>query len=322
MKSSNFKMALGTFAVLAMGGVAQAALVSDWTFDETSGTTAVDSVGGINGTVRSDVTVGQTGKIGKAYSFAGTGAADNTGVNVASYTARSASYTLSVWFKTSNFSGSETVRTGAGALVGWTGGGLSELFVEQQDVKHQDANANWSTAWSEDKGNFTNDAWHLATVTRSSGNYVTLYVDGSPLGGVQSVSPLYGVTTFVMGFRDSTDWRYAGLMDDVSLWSDTLTATQAKSLYSLGDKLMYNAGNVDSLLSAYAAQNNVMINGSMWRYVASGLSGDPGVVTSNDGFYSLNLGGGAGMSTIPEPSVAMLLGAGLVGLCSCARRKR
>jgi len=316
MKSSSFKMALGMFAALAMGGVAQASLVSNWTFDEASGTTAVDSVGGKNGTVRSDVTVGQTGKIGKAYSFAGTGEADNTGVNVDPYTARSDSYTLSVWFK--------TTQATTGALAGWSGSGLSELFVEQNFAKYQDANS-WSTAWSEGH-TYTDNAWHLATATRSTGttNYdVTLYVDGSQVGSLSAtVASLSTPSTFVMGFRNGEGWHYAGLMDDVSLWSDTLTATDAKALYSLGNELTYNAGNVNSLLSAYDTQNTVTINGLTWHYVASGLSGTPGVVTPDAGFYSLNLGAGAGMSTVPEPSVAMLLGAGLVGLCSCARRKR
>lgn len=317
MKSSNFKMALRTFAALAIGGIAQASLVNEWTFDGTSSATAVDSVGGKNGTVLSDVTVGQTGKIGGAYLFAGNGAANNTGVNVTpSYPARPDSYTLSVWFKTG--------QATTGALAGWAGSGLSELFVEQGYVKNQDANS-WSTAWSEGH-TYTDNAWHLATVTKSSDgtNYsVLLYVDGNQVGSTSAtLASLSTPSTFVMGFRDGTDWQYAGLMDDVSLWSNTLTATQAKSLYSLGDTLVYNAGNVDSLLSAYDIQNNVTINGLTWRYVASGLSGDPGVVTSNDGFYSLNLGNGAGMSTVPEPSVAILLGAGLVGVWSCARRKR
>jgi hypothetical protein len=66
-------MATSTAAVatvLASAGIASAGTVSLWHMDETSGTTMVDSVGGNDGTLH-NITLGQPGFLGRAYSFNG-----------------------------------------------------------------------------------------------------------------------------------------------------------------------------------------------------------------------------------------------------------
>jgi hypothetical protein len=57
-------------ALLTCAGIASAGTVSQWNMDETSGSTMVDSVGGNDGTLH-NVSLGQPGFLGKAYSFNG-----------------------------------------------------------------------------------------------------------------------------------------------------------------------------------------------------------------------------------------------------------
>jgi hypothetical protein len=58
------------FSCLAVSAHAQP-LVGHWKFDETSGTTAVDSTGGTNGAIGSNVTLGVPGAVGTAFAFPG-----------------------------------------------------------------------------------------------------------------------------------------------------------------------------------------------------------------------------------------------------------
>ena len=55
-RSSRFSLAVALFLLTNGAGDATAGLISEWRFDETGGTTAYDSVGGINGTLSGGAT--------------------------------------------------------------------------------------------------------------------------------------------------------------------------------------------------------------------------------------------------------------------------
>ena len=79
------------------------------------------------------------------------------------------------------------------------------------------------------------------------------------------------------------------------------------------------------MFGAFAGDSNATVGGKNWDYHASGIAGNNGDVNPlTGGNYSLNLGGGAGMSTvaIPEPSTVVLLISGFLGLLAYAWRKR
>ncbi len=123
--------------------------------------------------------------------------------------------------------------------------------------------------------------------------------------------------------------RYQGYMDDTSIWSNDLSGTQVKALYSLGifSTLKYNTTDGNSLLTAYAANANTTVEGTAWDYVTgmdvgSHVAGD---VWTKDGvtYLLMDAGAGAGMATaVPEPSAIVLAAFGLMGLLCYAWRKQ
>ncbi|MBN1764850.1 MAG: hypothetical protein JW860_06295, partial [Sedimentisphaerales bacterium] len=64
------------FVVFALMSVGHADLIAHWTFDESSGDALDSSGNGFHGTIVGTVIQGQTGRIGRAYAFAGTGWVD------------------------------------------------------------------------------------------------------------------------------------------------------------------------------------------------------------------------------------------------------
>src|SRR5687767_4214767 len=96
-------------AIFALGiSAANGNLVSHYTFDETSGTTAVDSgPAGANGTIGTNVTLGTPGKFGTAFTF-GNLATQAGIVDMGNLTAlatalnTSQAFTISVWLNWSS----------------------------------------------------------------------------------------------------------------------------------------------------------------------------------------------------------------------------
>jgi len=101
--------------LLALASAANAGLVNHWAFDETSGIIADDTGSADKDGTISDATIGQTGKIGYAYSFDGS----NDTVTMTGYKGITgkASRTISLWVNTDG-SGSGTPAYGRG-LIGW-----------------------------------------------------------------------------------------------------------------------------------------------------------------------------------------------------------
>jgi hypothetical protein len=113
-----------------------------------------------------------------------------------------------------------------------------------------------------------------------------------------------------------------GLVDDVAVWNEALTAGEIKGLYDLGMSvsLSYTAGHFDLLKQRHdAANGSTTIDSLEWTY-ATGLTGPAGL-TSGPGGYTLVLDAtnGTGLMAIPEPSAALL---GSVGLLALLRRSR
>ena len=174
--------------------------------------------------------------------------------------------------------------------------------------------------------------WHLVTAVlpMAGGTIddVLFYIDGilyadattstRAVGTASAGSLILGHSANGAGFQ-----QFAGLLDDVALWTEALSDIEVKALFSLGDNsdLAYDAALADEMFRAFGAEADVLLGGKAWYYDAVGLLGDEGtVVDLGGGYYEINLGSGAGFSTLPEPATALVLAIG--GLVLLRRRRR
>lgn len=158
----------------------------------------------------------------------------------------------------------------------------------------------------------TDGNWHHVAMVLPQGatrlNQIAVYVDGARItegAGTQAIATsaeladqatsesllILGHAANSLGFQ-----QFTGSLDDVAIWSRALDAASVTAIASLAG-IGYDAGKVDRLLTAFAAQSDITIDGVTWSYQASGLTGADGVLVTppSGNQYELNLGGGAGL---------------------------
>ncbi|MEX1382612.1 LamG-like jellyroll fold domain-containing protein [Lutibacter sp.] len=217
-------------------------LVSYYTLNETSGTTAED-VHGTNDGTNNGATVNVAGKIGTAYDFDGT----NDYVSV-SFGETFSAITYSWWmaWDDSGTSATQVVfesDTTAEGLV-YTGSGATDSIAVRIGTDLTDALF---------ESAIPDSGWHHYVATWD-GTDVKLYVDGtehgsSPISRAWS-NPSF--TSFYIGARAGNSVNFDGKIDEVGIWSRALTSTEISDLYNSGDGLGYRviapAGFTVSLL--------------------------------------------------------------------------
>lgn len=206
--------------------------------DETSGTTAADAStnGTRSGTYIGSPTLGATRACPRDTGFAATFNGTTSYVSYGTQTTIPVTYSAETWFRTTSTQG--------GLLVGWgdLGTGASTtvdriLYLTSDGrvafgVNTQTKNAIVST------GTYRTGAWHHAMGTVGS-NGMRLYVDGVEV----ATSTVTATTTYAgrlrVGYDALTGWPsaptsnfFAGTLDDVAVYSKTLTATDAANHYA------------------------------------------------------------------------------------------
>lgn len=285
---------------------AEVAPADHWTFDETSGSVAVNESAGTNGTISSGVTVAQTGKVGRAYSFDGTANAVVTAVGDKGVAGRGAR-TVSLWLKTGSSQNAGLVSWGQDASGKAWDFTLSGAAVR---LNVNGGNIIGSTA-------INDGAWHhvVATYPGNDGTPnvadATLYLDGSvePASSVTS-NDLNTVSLLdvAIGSNRSRNQRFSGLIDDVAIWRTALTPGEIRALFELADnaKLNYNASEAQALFDAYAAgpDGKVEATSGYWEY-ATGLTasvdGQLNAPGPSGALYSLVMDASAGTGLILVP---------------------
>jgi len=223
--------AVGRAAPTYPAGSYPAAVVADgatayWRLNDSSGTTAVDVIGGNNGTISGGVTLGQAGALAdgdKAMSFDGTtsfiAVPDTAILNFAG------SFTLEAWIK--------TVSTGRVPIVGKessvTGFGYQLEFGTSPGLLAMHTGVAWVYT---PPVNLNDGLWHHV-VGLWNGTVVKIYVDGiekassAPAGGVN----LSNTVALEIG-RFYGSIYAAGSLDDVAIYPTALTPTQIAAHYA------------------------------------------------------------------------------------------
>lgn len=239
-------------------------LISYYKLDETSGTTAIDSVGSNNGT-NNGATVNVSGKINTAYSFDGTN--DYIDLGTTRIIDTSSDFTISSWVKwtsTGYVAGSIFARDGGGAgqnefsLMRWPGGGNNENILFNVGNSNVVTNADL----------LGDGAWHHIVGVKS-GSTLYIYVDGSlDKSGAFGSTVLYSVSTKI-GARGSVSNYFGGTIDEIGVWSRALSSTEITQLYNGGSGISYTNyfGAIITLNSPVNAYNStsqsIIFNGTV-----------------------------------------------------------
>lgn len=221
-------------------GDATSNLAHRWTFDEASGSTALDSAGTSNGTLGSSAS--------RVVSFDGSGAITLTPTGQCDLNAHvdfglapgqfgTGAFTVSYWLRTTfNSSGigdliGNRVVGGAGNFLSARLNGNSSTSIEI----YQDGAGTNGAGINVAPTQLNNGGWHHVAYTRS-GTSLKMYIDGVQVGAATSAAPtnLTGTTSFRIGrrlpFCLGSFYSIPASFDDVRTYSRELTACDIATL--------------------------------------------------------------------------------------------
>jgi hypothetical protein len=223
--------------VLLTGHCATSALVSHWTFDEGSGTTAYDSAGASHGTLSATgASFVPGGVLGGAVSLArGSGGY----VSFPGQSFVGVDFSITAWFQTTD-SANETFllsKHNAGFPNGYfipvnvTGSVYGAAGRAAFYTGAAPANTPVSTSV------VTDGAWHFLAAVHHEGGFNEIYIDGIPYEDARTSASVGASTaSFLLGaltMAGSPVASFTGLIDDVRIFSHALAPAEVAALYSL-----------------------------------------------------------------------------------------
>lgn len=326
--------------LLALSLPMHAAVVAIYSFDSQNGT---DSVGSNNATANGGVSYSTNTPFGSGYAFNVSNGARLTAADSSGSTFSSISNNLSVsfWVKAGtagNDNWHRLIRKGAGGANSWIIGrynSTADTNIRVDTGATTGDGYNQNLAYSSSGGTILTDDWHLVTyvLEYTSGTHGTVqeYVDGtllSPNGGTSFLlgSGLGNSNSLEMGIS-SGNWT--GLLDDVGIWSNPLTAAEARSIYTLGMNSTFGYGldsvtQLHSLFALGAGGGTLGLDGYDWQYsdALSGSGHNPGDLYFSDTLnqWVLQMDATSGLTASPEPGRTLLIALSLALLTLRRRR--
>lgn len=195
-------------------------LVASYSFDETVGSTATNYiVGGVgNGTI-TGATINQTGKVGKCYSFDGSGdyvvVADHNNLDLTDY------WTVCFWVTIQIPPTAVRSILSKNSYAFGVNNGVSDRILFSSQAKSF-------------TNTFTNDAWCHITFVNNNGQ-LTCYVDKVNKGTETITNPTANTDQLAIGavyWTGSSQW--IGKIDEVHIWKGrALSSTDVGLVYDL-----------------------------------------------------------------------------------------
>lgn len=219
-----------------------------WKYDETSGTTASDAVGGVTG----DVTEGSFVSGGKInYAWQGTGTSMSQGVNVITTVLNpnyNSVFSVNVWVQ---HTGNQTMLVGSNNPPGATGGWYiakntsGKLYTEIRQVN----NAGLINKTAISSTGIANNVWYMITLTYDGSTNSSgwkLYQNGSLIPMTVGTDTLGNSATnnnskFSLGGyqNPANTYSWRGKQDEWAAWSKELTTEEITELYNSGAGIQY-----------------------------------------------------------------------------------
>ncbi len=233
---------LALVAILATAGPSRAGLIAHYTFDETGGTIAHDSVGGIDGTLNGGASFAPgAGRFGGAVLLDRTASGLVNMGNNFSFNG-SSDFSIAVWFNTSDTASAGSIVIGkhftthsVGYFLGLgnTGDGLGG--TAHVALTH---GPDGTVAYSGGQTNkvVVDGQWHQAVEVDHAGSQFMFYIDGV----LQDTRPSDTINTtpkdFLVGgvvlFNGTPTGFYNGLIDDLRIYNNALSGSDVTSLFN------------------------------------------------------------------------------------------
>ena len=270
-----------------------------WKLNETGGTSAVDAIGGTNGTISGGVTLGAASvlaaNLGTAMTFDGT-----SGKIVTPPIVLTTPFTIEFWARRNANTASQVL------FAYWSGVGDNiALFVEPNIfAAYTGSQGSPSITWPYD----TN--WHHCVCVCASGAPGKLYVDGVTYPSDVTPITFAAGTAKALGFAFDPNWNYYnGSLDDVAIYPTALTPTKITNHYRLGlgsyqarvvaDGVSHSWRLNETTGTTVAATNggvNGTISGGVTLGVASASAANLGTAMTFDGSGRITM---ASLITLP-----------------------
>ena len=223
------------FIIGIMGPSVLADIVSNWAFDEDTGSTAYDSAGGNNGNI-----VGATwtnGKIGKALSFNGSDNYVSVANNSSLAFTQTSGFTIAYWAKPAGTLGdilgnlnSSTHYNAFGYETQWDIYGRFFFSVESSQKSY-------STIVTPN-GSAPAGSWYFVAAVYDNRD-MKIYLNGllagsgTFTGNAYNGGPDEGVTIGARSYDSTIEATYSGIIDEVRIYNNALSAGDIQNLYNV-----------------------------------------------------------------------------------------
>ncbi|MBV9213984.1 MAG: metallophosphoesterase [Actinobacteria bacterium] len=200
-------------------------IVSYWRLGESSGTAACDAVGSNTGTYQGGYTLGQTGALNGDPDTA-LGLNGSNGIVSVPHSSSldvGDKFTLEAWVKRGSVGGSNNQAVASQQAKAWL-----LMFNPSNHLVLRDATV---ADVASSKATVTDNAWHQVAVTKN-GSAVHLYIDGvDQTGSVSNQTLQTNTLPLTIGQSSGTSY-WNGTIDEVSLYSRDLSASEIQSHYN------------------------------------------------------------------------------------------
>jgi hypothetical protein len=244
---------LGVFGLSAATSYAERVkadgATNHWRLGETAGTTAVDAIGGANGTISGGVTLNQPSAMADgngAMLFPGTDTGKIT-TPLSAVSNGAAAWTWELWARLDSLTPSPSgfrMMLALGDAANYFGfnSGTNEWYTSTFIAGAQRVSLIAGV----------DTAWHHFVITYNGAVFV-LYKDGVAGNGTPIVGTLTNTGALVIGNYAGANFGWPGAIDDVSIYPRALTAAEVSAHFTLGRSGLSGGNDLTTLITRYLA---------------------------------------------------------------------
>lgn len=213
---------------LSAASIYESSLIGYWKFEDTSGS-VIDSTGNKNGTVQGSVVRGVAGKFGNAFNFDSVGAYVDAGAS-----STISPVTIEAWVNLNRYDTPNIFKTIVQINTHYGSNWSDSAFYISNGY------LNAYTAGTSATRIALNQWVHVAMV--NDGSYIRFYINGQQDSNTCATSPVWqnGWSFIRLGGGYAGDGEnFAGLLDDVAIYSRALSSTEIMQHATIGIEASY-----------------------------------------------------------------------------------